>query len=41
MGTEELLIAAYGVHVNTEIPRLDTEALFSYLRAFAVLQWWG
>jgi hypothetical protein len=40
MGTEESLIAAYGVHINTEIPRLDAETLFSYLRAFAILQWW-
>jgi len=40
MGTEESLIAAYGVHVNTEIPRLDADTLFSYLRAFAILQWW-
>lgn len=40
VGTEESLIAAYGVHINTEIPRLDADTLFSYLRAFAVLQWW-
>ena len=40
VGTEESLIAAYGVHINTEIPRLDPDTLFSYLRAFAVLQWW-
>lgn len=40
MGTEESLIAAYGVHVNTEIPRLDADTLFSYLCAFAILQWW-
>ena len=40
MGTEESLIAAYGVHINTEIPRLDTDTLFAYLRAFAILQWW-
>lgn len=40
VGTEESLIAAYGVHINTEIPRLDAETLFSYLRAFAILQWW-
>jgi len=40
MGTEESLIAAYGVHINTEIPRLDAEMLLSYLRAFAILQWW-
>jgi hypothetical protein len=40
IGTEESLIAAYGVHINAEIPRLDADTLFSYLRAFAVLQWW-
>ncbi len=40
MGTEESLWAAYGVHINTEIPALDAATLFSYLRAFAVLQWW-
>ena len=40
IGTEESLIAAYGVHINTEIPRLEAEMLFSYLRAFALLQWW-
>lgn len=40
IGTEESLIAAYGVHINTEIPRLDAATLFDYLRAFALLQWW-
>ena len=40
LGTEESLLAAYGVHINTEIPRLDATTLFAYLRAFAVLQWW-
>jgi hypothetical protein len=40
VGTEESLLAAYGVHINTEIPRLDAATLFAYLRAFAVLQWW-
>jgi hypothetical protein len=40
VGTEESLIAAYGVHINTEIPRLDADTLFAYLRAFAILQWW-
>ena len=40
VGTEESLIAAYGVHINTEAPRLDGDTLFSYLRAFAILQWW-
>jgi hypothetical protein len=40
VGTEESLLAAYGVHVNTEIYSLDAETLFSYLKAFALLQWW-
>jgi len=40
VGTEESLLAAYGVHINTEIPCLDAATLFSYLKAFAVLQWW-
>ncbi|QKX17833.1 amidoligase family protein [Microbulbifer sp. YPW1] len=39
-GTEESLIAAYGVHINAEIPRLEAETVFAYLRAFALLQWW-
>ena len=40
VGTEESLISAYGVHVNTEIPRLDAPTLFDYLRAYSLLQWW-
>jgi len=40
VGTDESFIAAYGVHINPEIPRLDGDTLFSYLRAFALLQWW-
>lgn len=40
IGTEESLLAAYGVHINTEILHLDAATLFSYLRAFSVLQWW-
>jgi hypothetical protein len=39
-GTEESLLAAYGVHINAEIPSLDAGMLFSYLRAFVILQWW-
>jgi hypothetical protein len=39
-GTEESLIAAYGVHINPEIPSLDAPTLHRYLRAFALLQWW-
>lgn len=40
LGTEESLIAAYGVHINTEAPRLDAATVSAYLRAFALLQWW-
>lgn len=40
IGTEESLLAAYGVHINTEIPSLDADTIFDYLRAFAILQWW-
>ena len=39
-GTEDSLIAAYGVHINTEIPQLDAATLFAYARAFGLLQWW-
>jgi len=39
-GTQESFLAAYGVHINAEIPSLDSATLFSYLRAFVILQWW-
>ncbi|WP_237068493.1 amidoligase family protein [Microbulbifer guangxiensis] len=40
VGTEESLLAAYGVHINTELPRLNAATLDAYLRAFSLLQWW-
>ena len=40
VGTEDSLLAAYGVHINSEIPRLDSATLHRYLRAYALLQWW-
>lgn len=40
VGTEDSLIAAYGLHVNTEAPSLDAPVLHRYLRAFGLLQWW-
>lgn len=40
IGTEESLVAAYGVHVNPEIPVLDAPTLHDYIRAYALLQWW-
>lgn len=39
-GTEESLIAAYGVHINAEVPALDAPTIHRYLRAFVLLQWW-
>ena len=40
VGTEESLIAAYGIHINPEIPALDAVTINRYLRAFVLLQWW-
>lgn len=40
VGTEESLLAAYGLHINVEMPRLDAATLSAYLRAFSLLQWW-
>ncbi|MCK7458117.1 amidoligase family protein [Idiomarina aminovorans] len=39
-GTEESWIAAYGVHINPEVPSLDANVLLRYLQAFSLLQWW-
>lgn len=39
-GTEDSLLAAYGVHINIEIPALEAATLSAYLKAFALLQWW-
>lgn len=39
-GTRDSVIAAYGVHINTEIPKMDAAVVFAYLRAFSLLQWW-
>lgn len=39
-GTDESLIAAYGVHINIELPDLEAETIHAYLVAFCLLQWW-
>lgn len=39
-GTDNSPVAAFGVHINTEIPSLDGKQIESYLKAFALLQWW-
>lgn len=40
VGTDESLIAAYGLHINTEIPSLQAGCIHDYLRAYSLLQWW-
>lgn len=40
IGTEESLLSAFGVHINTEVPALEAQSVHHYLRAFCVLQWW-
>lgn len=40
VGTDESIIAAYGLHINVELPDLEASTLQSYLRAFCLLQWW-
>lgn len=39
-GTSESLFAAYGTHINPEIPTLDAATLYRYLTAYSLLQWW-
>lgn len=39
-GTEESIIAAYGTHINPELPQLDAATIVAYIQAYAVLQWW-
>ncbi|MDV6316900.1 amidoligase family protein [Idiomarina sp. HP20-50] len=39
-GTDESWIAAYGVHINPEVPSLDANVVLRYLQAFSLLQWW-
>jgi hypothetical protein len=40
VGTEESLVAAYGVHINPELPTLEPGSLLAYIKAFSLLQWW-
>lgn len=39
-GTKESIIAAYGTHINPELPALDATTVVTYLQAYAALQWW-
>jgi hypothetical protein len=40
VGTEESLLAAYGVHVNAEVAALEAATLYPIIRAYCLLQWW-
>ncbi|MFN2257937.1 MAG: amidoligase family protein [Desulfuromonadaceae bacterium] len=40
VGTEDSLIAAYGIHINAEAPNLELDTIRAYVEAFALLQWW-
>lgn len=39
-GTDNSMIAAFGVHINPELPALDVQTIQAYLKAFGLLQWW-
>ncbi|RUO53407.1 amidoligase family protein [Pseudidiomarina homiensis] len=39
-GTDESIIAAYGTHINPELPNLEAATIAAYMQAYAVLQWW-
>lgn len=39
-GTDESLLAAFGVHINPELPSLEADVIASYVRACCLLQWW-
>ncbi|MDN7124781.1 amidoligase family protein [Pseudidiomarina sp. 1APP75-32.1] len=39
-GTDESMIAAYGTHINPELPDTDSETICRYMQAYALLQWW-
>lgn len=39
-GTENSLIAAFGVHINASLPALDADTIHRHIKAFSLLQWW-
>ncbi len=39
-GTDDSVVAAFGVHINPELPAFDVQTVHSYLKAFGLLQWW-
>ncbi len=39
-GTDDSILAAFGVHINTALPDTGADTIDRYLKAFALLQWW-
>lgn len=39
-GTDESVIAAYGTHINPELPDLNASTVLRYMQAYGLLQWW-
>jgi hypothetical protein len=39
-GTKDSMIAAYGVHINAEVPSVDADVVLAYVQSFSLLQWW-
>lgn len=39
-GTDESIIAAYGTHINPELPDLSSATIVAYMQSYALLQWW-
>ncbi|MBR9786488.1 MAG: hypothetical protein GYB40_00965 [Vibrionaceae bacterium] len=39
-GTDDSAVAAFGVHINPELPSLDVHTIHRYLQSFGLLQWW-
>lgn len=39
-GTDDSLLAAYGVHINASLPAMDADTIHRYIKAFSLLQWW-
>jgi hypothetical protein len=39
-GTDDSLLAAFGVHVNAALPALDADTIHRHIKAFSLLQWW-
>lgn len=38
-GTDDSVMAAFGVHINPETPSLDVQTVHAYLKSFGLLQW--